>query len=131
MFREMLADAPAVLSAAVPVTALHEGGFLNRRSARLDHEKLGKLLRDIPDIRTPCPSLSEWVESWEVVDRRVYTPLAADLLNLDFNDFVERAKAGAFGKHEFDRDDPQGAWWPWKRFKVFLGEGWSEIRIER
>lgn len=65
-------------------------------------------------------ALSEGASRCEVVARRAYTPLVADLFGLDLETFIQRAISGAFGASEYDVDDSAGRWWPWDRFQAFV-----------
>ena len=119
VFREMLPDPPVVMTARVPSSELHEGGFASSTELPLDENKL-EWLEAIADIRTRCPAPAEWAVNVEQVPRRVYPPLAADMLGLDFQAFVADAVAGKWGQPEWDPDDPNGKWWPWDSFCRFV-----------
>ena len=119
VFQQMLDDPPTVISVEIPVTELHDGGFNSWAEEPLSDEQLD-ILPHLPDIRARCPAPPEWISAVDVVPRRVYTPLAADLLRLDFETFVQRAKAGEFGPSCLEEDDTSGRWWPWDSFRSFV-----------
>lgn len=119
VFQQMLDDPPVVITAEVPVTELHEGGFESWKEAPLSNDQI-EFIPHLPDIRALCPAPPEWISAVDLVPRRVYTPLAADFLALDFHTFVLRAKTGQFGPSFLEEDDKGGRWWPWEAFRSFV-----------